>query len=84
LATTTSLPIFAGTDRPEVPGYKGWGCSKIKHFDPTGIVKVNGRRQLEEMEMRNVRSGSHTWIKFDLAVTPSPSPRNKGTAPSPP
>jgi hypothetical protein len=36
---------------------------KIKEFDPTGVRN----RELEEMEMRNRRSNSHTWIKFDLA-----------------
>ncbi len=39
----------------------------MKEFDPTGLKKVDGRRQLEEMEMRNRKTGSHTWIKFDLA-----------------
>jgi hypothetical protein len=40
---------------------------RMKEFDPTGLKKVNGHRQLEEMEMRNLKAGSHTWIKFDLA-----------------
>jgi YD repeat-containing protein len=39
----------------------------IKEFDPSGLKKVNGQRRLEEMEMRNPKTGSHTWIKFDLA-----------------
>jgi hypothetical protein len=39
----------------------------VKEFDPSGLKKVNGQRQLEEMEMRNRKTGSHTWIKFDLA-----------------
>ena len=38
----------------------------LKQFDPSGLKKVNGQRQLEEMEMRNRKTGSHTWIKFDL------------------
>ncbi|HXP60847.1 MAG TPA: outer membrane lipoprotein-sorting protein [Dongiaceae bacterium] len=38
----------------------------IKEFDPSALKKVNGQRQLEEMEMRNPKAGSHTWIKFDL------------------
>jgi hypothetical protein len=38
----------------------------MKEFDPSGLKKVNGQRQLEEMEMRNRTTGSHTWIKFDL------------------
>ena len=39
----------------------------MKEFDPCGLKKVNGRRELEEMEMRNRKTRSHTWIKFDLA-----------------
>jgi hypothetical protein len=35
LATTVSLPLFGGTNRPTVPSNQGWGCSKIKQFDPT-------------------------------------------------
>ncbi len=38
----------------------------MKQFDPTELKKVHGERQLAEMEMRNRKSGSHTWIKFDL------------------
>jgi YD repeat-containing protein len=38
----------------------------MKEFDPSGLKKVNGQRKLEEMEMRNRKTGSHTWIKFDL------------------
>jgi hypothetical protein len=39
----------------------------LKHFDPTDIEKIQGDYQLEEMEMRNRKTGSHTWIKFNLA-----------------
>jgi hypothetical protein len=38
----------------------------LKQFDPTELKKVHGQRQLEEMEMRNRKTGSHTWIKFNL------------------
>jgi hypothetical protein len=38
----------------------------LKQFDPTELKKVRGERQLEEMEMRNRKTGSHTWIKFEL------------------
>ncbi len=38
----------------------------LKQFDPTELKKVHGERQLEEMEMRNRKTGSYTWIKFDL------------------
>jgi hypothetical protein len=39
----------------------------LKHFDPTNLEKIQGEYQLEEMEMRNRKTGSHTWIKFNLA-----------------
>jgi len=35
LATTISLPIFAGSNRPTVPSNSGWGCSKTSNFDPS-------------------------------------------------
>jgi hypothetical protein len=35
LATTISLPIFAGTNRPTVPSNYGWGCSSTQNFDPS-------------------------------------------------
>jgi len=35
LATTVSLPIFAGPNRPTVPSNYGWGCSKTANFDPS-------------------------------------------------
>jgi hypothetical protein len=38
----------------------------LKEFDPTGLKTVNGKRQLEGMEMRNPKARSHTWIKFDV------------------
>jgi hypothetical protein len=38
----------------------------MKLFDPTALEKIQGYYQLEEMEMRNRLTGSHTWIKFDL------------------
>ena len=39
----------------------------LKRFDPTALEKVQGDYQLEEMEMRNTQTGSHTWIKFNLS-----------------
>jgi hypothetical protein len=39
----------------------------LKLFDPTALEKVQGDYQLEEMEMRNKQTGSHTWIKFNLS-----------------
>ena len=38
----------------------------FKEFDPTELKKINGQYQLEEMEIRDRKSGSHTWVKFNL------------------
>ena len=38
----------------------------LKEFDPKSFKKVNGQWQLQEMEMRNVQTGSRTRIEFDL------------------
>jgi hypothetical protein len=40
---------------------------RLKLFDPTNLEKVQGDYQLQEMEMRNRITRSHTWIKFNLA-----------------
>jgi hypothetical protein len=39
---------------------------RIKEFDPTALEKIEGYYQLQEMEMRNLETHSHTWIKFNL------------------
>jgi hypothetical protein len=41
----------------------------LKRFDPKSLEKVQGEYQLEEMEIRNRKTGSQTVIKFDLADT---------------
>src|SRR5882724_11705853 len=38
----------------------------VKKFDPSGIEKVHGEYQLQEMEIRNRKTGSRTWIAFNL------------------
>jgi hypothetical protein len=40
---------------------------RLKEFDPKDFKKVNGQWQLQEMEIRNVQSGSTTRIEFDLS-----------------
>ena len=40
----------------------------LKVFNPKKVKKVNGQWELEDMEIRNVQTGSHTWIKFDLSA----------------
>jgi hypothetical protein len=39
----------------------------LKFFDPTALEKVQGEYQLEEMEIKNKKTGSCTWIKFNLS-----------------
>ncbi len=38
----------------------------LKEFDPKKLEKLNGAWQLEEMELRNVQTGSRTLFQFDL------------------
>jgi hypothetical protein len=38
----------------------------LKEFDPKSFKKVNGQWELQEMEIRNVQTGSRSRIKFDL------------------
>jgi hypothetical protein len=42
----------------------------LKVFDPKSFKKVNGQWELQDMEIRNVQTGSRTWIKFDLNAKP--------------
>ncbi len=38
----------------------------LKDFTPKSFKKVNGQWQLQEMEIRNVQTGSRTRLEFDL------------------
>jgi hypothetical protein len=38
----------------------------LKEYDTKKLRKVNGQWQLEEMEIRNVQTGSRTRLEFDL------------------
>jgi hypothetical protein len=38
---------------------------RFKQFDPKNLEKVNGVYQIESVEMRNSKSGSHTVLEFD-------------------
>lgn len=40
----------------------------LKLFDPTALQKVNGQRELKEMEMRNRQTGARSWIEFNLGA----------------
>jgi len=39
---------------------------RLKEFDPKAFKKVNGERQLQEMRIRNVQTGSRTDLEFIL------------------
>jgi hypothetical protein len=38
----------------------------LKEFAPKSFKKVNGHWELQEMEIRNVQTGSRTRLEFDL------------------
>lgn len=40
--------------------------SRLKRFEPKALKKVNGQWQLQEMVIRNLKTGSRTSIQFDL------------------
>jgi len=40
--------------------------SRLKRFEPKALKKVNGQWQLQEMLIRNLKTGSRTAIEFDL------------------
>lgn len=42
------------------------GGKLLKEFEPKSFKKVNGQWELQDMEIRNVQTGSRTRIEFDL------------------
>ena len=42
------------------------GKKLLKEFAPKEFKKVNGRWELSEMEIRNVKTGSRTRLEFEL------------------
>lgn len=42
------------------------GKKLLKEFDPKEFKKINGRWELQEMEIRNLKTGSRTRLEFDL------------------
>ena len=63
---------------PRADAYDSRG-DLVKRFDPTEFEKVQGEYQLQEMEIRNRKTGSRTRIEFDLGqegVT-TPAARNQ-------
>jgi hypothetical protein len=40
---------------------------RLKRFEPKALKKVNGQWQLQEMQIRNLKTGSRTTIEFNLS-----------------
>ena len=45
----------------------------LKTFEPKSFKKINGQWELQEMEIRNVQTGSRTRLEFDLKKTATSS-----------
>ena len=45
------------------------GGKLLKEFEPKSFKKVNGQWELQDMEIRNVQTGSRSQIKFDLGTS---------------
>lgn len=43
---------------------------KLKAFEPKNLEKVNGQYQLQEMEIKNLQTGSRTRIEFNFEANP--------------
>ena len=63
----TRVVCWITVEKPHAPvhadAYAASG--RFKQFDPKNLEKVNGVYQIESVEMRNSRTGSHTVLEFD-------------------
>jgi hypothetical protein len=63
----TRVVCWITVEKPHAPvhadAYDASG--KFKQFDPKNLEKVNGVYQIESVEMRNSKTGSHTVLEFD-------------------
>ena len=63
----TRVVCWITVEKPHAPvhadAYDAFG--RFKQFDPKNLEKVNGVYQIESVEMRNSRTGSHTVLEFD-------------------
>lgn len=71
-ATNTYSKVISWIDREShgiifAEAYDAGG-KLLKEFEPKSFKKVNGRWELEEMEIRNVQTGSRTRLEFNLAT----------------
>lgn len=56
----------------------------VKEFKPNAFSKVGGRWQVEELEMRDLRTGSRSWIRFDLKPAATSLAETNSVPPSSP
>jgi len=63
----TRVLCWITVEKPHAPvhadAYDASG--RFKQFDPKNLEKVNGVYQIESVEMRNSKTGSHTVLEFD-------------------
>jgi hypothetical protein len=63
----TRVVCWITVEKPHAPvhadAYDASG--RFKQFDPKNLEKVNGVYQIESVEMRNSKTGSHTILEFD-------------------
>jgi hypothetical protein len=66
----TRVLCWITVEKPHAPvhadAYDASG--RFKQFDPKNLEKVNGVYQIESVEMRNSKTGSHTVLEFDAGA----------------
>jgi hypothetical protein len=63
----TRVVCWITVEKPHAPVHADAhdASGRFKQFDPKNLEKVNGVYQIESVEMRNSRTGSHTVLEFD-------------------
>jgi len=62
----TRVVCWITVEKPHAPVHAdAYDAGRFKQFDPKNLEKVNGVYQIESVEMRNSKTGSHTVLEFD-------------------
>jgi Outer membrane lipoprotein-sorting protein len=63
----TRVVCWITAEKPHAPVHADAydASNRFKQFDPKNLEKVNGVYQIESVEMRNSKTGSHTVLEFD-------------------
>jgi hypothetical protein len=63
----TRVVCWITAEKPHAPVHADAydAAGRFKQFDPKNLEKVNGVYQIESVEMRNSKTGSHTVLEFD-------------------